>query len=114
MNIKESSVDVESTMAAEIAASIVEAIDQDILSKMNIKLWDGMPGIYLDQSQCKHFGLPYFKRSEATWLKANEILGSKRQGYDEHHRKLLVHRGDGPVLIHRNEQDVPGWYNVTG
>ena len=114
MNIKESSVDVESTLVAEIAASITKAIDQNILSRMNIQLCAGMPGIYLDQSQCEHFGLPYFKRSEATWVKANEILGSKRQGYDGHHRRLLEPRGDGPVLIHRNEQDAPGWYNVTG
>ena len=110
MNIKESSVDVESSLVAEIAANIAKEIDREILNKMNAK-----PGmIYLDQNQCEHFKLPYFERSEATWLVASEILYSKWQGYDEHHRKLLVPRGDGPVLIHRDEQDAPEWYNVTG
>ena len=110
MNIKENTADVESSIVTKIAANIAKEIDQEILSKMN-----ATPGmIYLNQNQCEHFGLPYFERSEATWLKASEILGSKWQGYDEYHRELLVPRGDGPVLIHRDEQDAPGWYNVTG
>ena len=70
--------------------------------------------IYLDQHQCEHFGLPYFECSEATWLKASEILNSKWQGYDEHHTGLLEPHGDSPVLIYRDEQTAPGWYNVTG
>lgn len=69
--------------------------------------------IYLDHEQCAYFKLPYFDRSGAKWVIASEILSSKSQGYDKHHQSILAPLGELPMLIYRDEQTCPGWYNVT-
>jgi hypothetical protein len=71
-----------------------------------------MKQIYLDTEQCHELELPYWEPSEPIWRSAALILGSKRQGYDSHHRGILEPLGDTPILIFRDETTAPGWYSV--
>ena len=72
-----------------------------------------MKQIYVDTNQCDELGLSYWDPSEPIWMAANLILGSKRQGYDKHHRDILEPLGAAPILIFRDENSAPGWYNIV-
>ena len=70
-----------------------------------------MKQIYLDHDQCKQFEVDYFEASSAT-LRADRILASKFNGYDEKHTRFLQEFAARPVMLERTRDDAPGWYRV--
>ena len=68
--------------------------------------------VYLDRYQCEKFDVEYFESCELT-VRADILLDSKMQGYDNHHRNILEPLGDKLIrLEHTDREDSPGWFKV--
>ena len=70
-----------------------------------------MKQIYLDRDQCDQFHVQYFN-SDSVSLRADVILASKAQGYDEKHTSFLQEVRSRTMMLMRNTDDSPGWYRV--
>ena len=70
-----------------------------------------MNQIYLDWDQCELFGLKYWGVHNSA-IRADRILASKSNGYDDYHYNLLGPYRAQVVKIAREEGDSPGWYKV--
>lgn len=71
-----------------------------------------MTSLYLDQSQCHQFGVPYFEAGTLS-VAADTLLKSKRMGYDSEHVAFLKEADEDTLCLVRAEADDPGWYKVT-
>tara|TARA_Y100000817_G_C16603824_1_gene432006 strand:- start:350 stop:649 length:300 start_codon:yes stop_codon:yes gene_type:complete len=67
--------------------------------------------IYLDRDQCERFEVEYFEADNIA-LRADMILASKAQGYDQKHTRYLQQVGARYLSLARERSDAPGWYNV--
>ena len=70
-----------------------------------------MKQIYLDREQCEQFDINYFEPSSVT-LRADRILASKFNGYDQEHTRFLQEFAARRVMLMRTRDDAPGWYRV--
>jgi hypothetical protein len=70
-----------------------------------------MDQIYLDREQCDQLSLSYFEADTAS-IRADRILSSKWQGYDEKHTRYLQPLGSQVIVISRDRNNGPGWYKV--
>jgi hypothetical protein len=71
-----------------------------------------MKQIYLDQHQCKEFGVKYFERC---WFEINAaaLLASKLNGYDRQHTAFLKPLGESTMVLLREDFTPPGWFDVV-
>jgi len=67
--------------------------------------------IYFDRDQCEQFDISYFGDGQIA-LRADVILTSKRQGYDQHHKDFLKPLDNQVVRLWKRESCAPGWYTV--
>ena len=70
-----------------------------------------MKQIYLDREQCEQFNVNYFESSSAA-LRADRILASKFNGYDQQHTRFLQDYQSREVMLSRKRNDAPGWFTV--
>lgn len=72
-----------------------------------------MKKIYLDMEQCEKFDVQYMSFCQQHFfVKANELLESKSNGYDEEHIKYLKSFGNDIIRVFNNETAHPGWFEV--
>jgi len=67
--------------------------------------------IYLDRDQCSQFEIGYFEKDSIS-LRADTILASKFQGYDDEHTSFLQEFRSRTLMLSRLRDDSPGWYTV--
>ena len=70
--------------------------------------------VYLDRHQCDKFEVPYMFEDGEIVVRAQALLASKFNGYDNQHVKFLQSFGNGLIrLIRRDEVDPPGWFRPS-
>jgi len=70
-----------------------------------------MQQIYLDRDQCEQFEIAYFEK-DSTCLRADVILASKFNGYDDEHTSFLQEFRSRTLMLSRLRDSAPGWYTV--
>lgn len=70
-----------------------------------------MKEIYLDREQCEKLHTEYYEKDSIN-LRADVILSSKTNGYDQAHTDFLQEYSSRNILLMRHRDDPPGWYRV--
>lgn len=72
-----------------------------------------MSQIYLDHRQCVQFEINYTMAGRLL-CEAREVLESKGgDGYDTDHHAILEPLGDQEIVLVREQNDNPGWFNLV-
>jgi len=70
--------------------------------------------VYLDQEQCEQFGVPYMFADGETVIRAQTLLASKGNGYDQAHVTFLQSFGNGMIRLTRTDKvQAPGWFKPS-